>query len=178
MKNLTHDQLIELAPKDRPFQIEVENGNIMWAYITSSYNLWTINDSYGYNFWQTEYKGTFTLIDEYRNIYEKPEALKVGQKVRIYVHYKWYGEDKEFYGELGKINQVWDTASGISYTVELKDTSELFPHYCVQPVEEEEEKEDNDLTVKLLINDLEELLRDIDKNNYNFLQEIINKYKK
>ena len=175
MKNLTYNQLIELAPKDRPFQIETDTLYPVWAYITDNDDLYTIFQEYTRGFWKDEYKGTFTLIDPR---YQKPEALKVGQKVRIYVHYKWYGEDKEFYGELGKINQVWDTASGISYTVELKDTSELFPHYCVQPVEEEEEKEDNDLTVKLLINDLEELLRDIDKNNYNFLQEIINKYKK
>jgi hypothetical protein len=99
MKDLTYDQLIELAPKDRPFQIEVESNpcgkggsQILWGYlyqdstdteldtgVSNQHNI----DGINYNtrcLWKTHYKGTFTLIDPR---YQKPEVLKVGQKVRI-----------------------------------------------------------------------------------------------
>ncbi len=166
MKNLTYDQLIELAPKDRPFQIEVENGNIMWAYITSSYNLWTINDSYGFNFWQTGYKGKFTLIDP---LYQKPEVLKVGQKVRIMESALELDDNISLdVNEVGTIQEVTDSKFGIYYLIALDSIADTYPHYCVMPVEEEEIQERPKLK-----NTLEQLDNLVSK-----AQDIISKYKK
>jgi hypothetical protein len=175
MKNLTYDQLIELAPKDRPFQIEVETPTSdisykisrEWAYITSNYNLWTINDSYGCNFWKTEYKGTFTLIDPR---YQKPEVLKVGQKVRIMESAKdvgeWIVDGAENLRNMAsletKIDEVWDNEIGVNYRI----GKYKLPHYCVMPVEEEEGIKFNSKytnSYKKLIEFKKELENELDK---------------
>jgi hypothetical protein len=105
MKNLTYDQLIELAPKDRPFQIEVNREDLtinkrfnliekslLWAFIDKNKqvntNLYSqTNVSGGLDYTETgsiapsdKSRKIFTLIDPR---YTKPEVLKVGQKVRI-----------------------------------------------------------------------------------------------
>lgn len=100
--NLTYEQLIELAPKDRPFQIEVESNpygegdkQVLWANIEYdnyygnylSTNLLKQNNINGVNYawlqdWESDYKDKFTLIDEYRNMYEKPELLNRVEKLQ------------------------------------------------------------------------------------------------
>jgi hypothetical protein len=158
MKNLTYDQLIELAPKDRPFQIEVESNplgkgskQLLWGYLyqdstdteldTCISNQQNIDGIIYSNrcLWKTHYKGTFTLIDPR---YQKPEVLKVGQKVRIMesarecVAYEaWDDSCKDCVNTTDIINTVLDTQYGVSYRF---NNGYTFPHYCVMPVEEEE----------------------------------------
>lgn len=177
MKNLTYDQLIELAPKDRPFQIEVEMSSgitygkkTYWAYITSSYNLWTINDNCGYNFWQTEYTGIFTLIDPR---YQKPEEIKLGTKVEILESARDIDEGFEqetYICKIGRINIIQNDYRGLWYGIVFDDSNHWigFPHYCVMPVEEEEVQE---------IPELENTLEQLD-NLVSKAQNIISKYKK
>lgn len=161
--NLTYEQLIELAPKDRPFQIEVESNvygeksrTILWANIfkdqldTSMVNQDDISEVRfdWFNFvWKENYKGTFTLIDEYRNMYEKPEVLEVGTEIEILEsardvdyyrtsHFDLLEEITKQIGELNIINRVGDDDYGIYYETKK---GYRFPHYCVRPVEKEEE---------------------------------------
>jgi hypothetical protein len=150
MKNLTYDQLIELAPKDRPFQIEVPQRlnygeTKLWAYIADN-SLWTIFEEYSRGFWKDTYKGTFTLIDPR---YQKPEVLKVGQKVKIMEsarecgdYDEWAEGHKKMVGETYKIDDIKDDAGGVYYFIgDCPSGSPYlfkFPHYCVMPVEEEE----------------------------------------
>jgi hypothetical protein len=138
MKNLTYDQLIELAPKDRPFQIETDTLYPVWAYITDNDDLCTIFQEYTRGFWKTKYKGTFTLIDPR---YQKPEVLKVGQKVRIMESARDIGEYGDMIGKIMTIHNVRSDMYGVYYLVKFvdKDMDVIFPHYCVMPVEEEEE---------------------------------------
>lgn len=158
--NLTYEQLIKLAPKDRPFQIEVEFSSgisygkkILWAYITNG-DLWTIFEEYTRRFWKTG-KFKFTLIDEYRNMYEKPEVLEVGTEVEILEsardvdyyrtsHFDLLEEITKQIGELNIINRVGDDDYGIYYETKK---GYRFPHYCVRPVEKVEEKEEEIITV-------------------------------
>ncbi len=172
MKNLTYDQLIELAPKDRPFQIEVGDENskeweIIWAYI--SYNkLYTPYNGFTDSFWKIDYKGTFTFIDPR---YTKPEVLKVGQKVRILESARECGDytpaDELEIGTIQEIKGVKDNLYGVSYV--LEDNG--FPHYCVMPVEEEEEEQSCIPTpFDDMIEEVEELFLKA--------QEIVDKYKK
>jgi hypothetical protein len=173
MKNLTYDQLIELAPKDRPFQIKIDvwisnNGNdgkkVLWAYIIYK-DLWIIFEEYIRGFWKDEYKGTFTLIDPR---YQKPEVLKVGQKVRIMESARECGDyetrDELVIGKVQTIRNVRDGREGIQYGFDYHS----FPHYCVMPVEEEEVQE---------IPELENTLEQLD-NLVSKAQDIISKYKK
>jgi hypothetical protein len=148
--NLTYEQLIELAPKDRPFQIEVESdawGNgwakILWASILDDKLDTTIcnqRDIEGYEYgvfyaWELEYKGTFNLIDEYRNMYEKPEVLEVGTEVEIMKS----GANRRYVATWENIiDEVRDDDYGIYYLI----NGNTFPHYCVRPVEKVEEKEE------------------------------------
>jgi hypothetical protein len=190
MKNLTYSQLIELAPKDRPFQIEVESNpygyglhQTLWAYIDegelSTETTTKTIDGVAYFWhldWKYSYKGTFTLIDPR---YTKPEVLKAGQKVRImesvrnikkflYCKNGYCNEVKpkiEMVGEIYKIRAVYDNCEGVSYICE---NGLVFPHYCVQPVEEEEIQE---------IPELENTLEQLD-NLVSKAQDIISKYKK
>jgi hypothetical protein len=190
MKNLTYDQLIELAPKDRPFQIEVEGnpyGKIgkqqLWAFIdiddneivlnTYMFNQEDINNTdYAATWdWRGQYTGTFTLIDPR---YQKPEVLKVGQKVRIMEsakdvgYYRASKNSKEITNQIGELNiidRVLDDDYGIYYETKK---GYRFPHYCVQPVEEEEVQE---------IPELENTLEQLD-NLVSKAQDIISKYKK
>jgi hypothetical protein len=141
MKNLTYEQLIELAPKDRPFQIETESGPngynesiITWARINPSKEE-ELETWYGFDWlWKHTYKGTFTLIDPR---YQRPEVLKAGQKVRII-------EDNEI-TNTGTIYWVYDNLhKGLCYDVEIDNKQHIitkFPHYCVMPVEKEETPE-------------------------------------
>jgi hypothetical protein len=166
--NLTYNELIELAPKDRPFQIEVESdawGNgwakILWASILDDKLDTTIcnqRDIEGYEYgvfypWELEYKGTFNLIDEYRNMYEKPEVLEEGTEVEILESSRDCGiydeEDEEYIGKVGKIVTVEDLGRGLCYKVQFnhKLFYPYFPHYCVRPVEKVEEKEEDTITV-------------------------------
>jgi hypothetical protein len=143
MKNLTYDQLIELAPKDRPFQVEIEMSSGItygkrkkWAVIYSG-NLDTCFEANSFYFWKNDYTGTFTLIDP---LYQKPEVLKVGQKVRIMESARECGDyetrDELVIGKVQTIRNVRDGREGIQYGFDYHS----FPHYCVMPVEEEEEE--------------------------------------
>jgi hypothetical protein len=195
MKDLTYDQLIKLAPKDRPFQIEVESNpfgeggsQILWGYLyqdstdteldTGISNQQNI-DGINYNnrcLWKTKYKGTFTLIDPR---YQKPEEIKLGTEVEILESARDIEEGFEqetYICKIGRINIIQNDYRGLWYGIVFDDSNHWigFPHYCVRPVEEEED----DLTVKLLINDLEELLYEVDNNTHNELKDIISKYKK
>lgn len=183
MKDLTYDQLIELAPKDRPFQIEVESnpfGNygkkILWANMDMNNNLETFIGVNGLEYsyrtdWKDDYTGTFTLIDPR---YQKPEVLKVGQKVRIMEsakdvgYYRASKNSKEITNQIGELNiidRVLDDDYGIYYETKK---GYRFPHYCVMPVEEEEIQK-----IPELKNTLEQL------DNLVFIaQELISKYKK
>ena len=161
--NLTYEELIELAPKDRPFQIEVESNpfnkgkkQVLWAYIDTG-ELETcgmlqdqINDvdyeGFG-NEWGNIYKGTFTLIDEYRNMYEKPEVLKVGTEVEILESAKEIGEgykQETYIGKIGRIQLIQDDYTGLCYGVFFDESNRLigFPHCCVRPVEKVEQEEE------------------------------------
>jgi hypothetical protein len=156
MKNLTYSQLIELAPKDRPFQIAVESNpygyglhQTLWAYIDegelSTETTTKTIDGVAYFWhldWKYSYKGTFTLIDPR---YQKPEVLKVGQKVRIMESAKdigeWIVDGAENLRNMAsletQIDEVWDNETGVKYRI----GQYILPHYCVMPVEEEEEIE-------------------------------------
>ena len=156
--NLTYNELIELAPKDRPFQIEVESdawGNgwakILWASILDDKLDTTIcnqRDIEGYEYgvfypWELEYKGTFTLIDEYRNMYEKPELLEVGTEVEILKS----GANRRF---LATWENIIDEVRYDDYGIYYLINGYSFPHYCVRPVEKVEkveEKEEEIITV-------------------------------
>jgi hypothetical protein len=178
MKNLTYDQLIELAPKDRPFQIEIEMSSgitsgkrKLWAVIYNG-NLDTCFEANSFHFWQIGYKGTFTLIDPR---YQKPEVLKAGQKVRIMEsardvgYYRASKNSKEITNQIGELNiidRVRDDDYGIYYET-LKGYR--FPHYCVMPVEDDEEVQE----IPALENTLEQLDNLVSK-----AQELISKYKK
>ena len=161
MKDLTYDQLIELAPKDRPFQIETVTLYPVWAYITDNDDLCTIFQEYTKGFWKDEYTGTFTLIDLR---YTKPEVLKVGQKVKII-------RNNEI-TNTGTIYWVCDDKhKGLCYDVEINSEQHIIttiPHYCVMPVEEEKVQE---------IPELENTLEQLD-NLVSKAQDIITKYKK
>jgi hypothetical protein len=154
MKNLTYDQLIELAPKDRPFQIEVETPtpdipykiSREWAYIDGNNYMYTLYDRCLYSWWKHTYKSTFTLIDP---LYQKPEVLKVGQKVRIMEsarecgdYNEWSDEHKAMIGNVFTIDFLQDESTCIYYEfytdIPYKGASHCFPHYCVMPVREEE----------------------------------------
>jgi hypothetical protein len=159
--NLTYKQLTELAPKDRPFQIEVEsNANneggkqILWA------NIWKYNldtcllkqndidnieyDSLG-SLWRNKYTGKFNLIDEYRNMYEKPEVLEEGTEVEILKSIlDTLGENEDLpVGRISTIDKVVENNHGLKYRIETW----YVPHYCVRPVEKVEEKEEEIITV-------------------------------
>ena len=148
--NLTYEQLIELAPKDRPFQVEVglEYKQISWAYINTDFMCMLLDISVPDYYWQNNYTGTFTLIDEYRNMYEKPEVLEVGTKVEILESVKDVGyyrtsqnieEITDQIGTLNIIDEVRDDDYGIYYETKK---GYRFPHYCVRPVERVEEKKE------------------------------------
>jgi hypothetical protein len=169
--NLTYEEVIELAPKDRPFQIEVIFSAVSkfpisyWANMFNSKKLKTfwLED---FN-WEEKYKGTFTLIDEYRNMYKKPEVLEVGTEVEIL-------EDEKVV-ETGKIYWVYRFDSGIEglhYDVELNNENNVgtFPHYCVRPVEKVEEKVEEMPEIEDTINQLDNLFTQV--------QDIISNYKK
>jgi hypothetical protein len=183
MKDLTYDQLIELAPKDRPFQIEVvDTKDKIWVFCDKTtelkydknnsmqkYKSYKIYDKYGNEI--KSYAVKFTLIDPK---YQKPEVLKVGQKVRILEsardveYYKTSKHIKEITDQIGELNiidRVLDDDYGIYYETKK---GYRFPHYCVQPVEEEEVQE---------IPELENTLEQLD-NLVSKAQDIINKYKK
>ena len=163
MKNLTYEQLIELAPKDRPFQIEINREDLtinkrfniiekslLWAFIDKNKqvntNLYSqTNVSGGLDYTETgsiapsdKSRKIFTLIDPQ---YQKPEVLKAGQKVRIMESLKdcadyedWSEQCKNTTGEIKTIGSVYDTTDGVSYGIE----GYVYPHYCVMPVEKEE----------------------------------------
>jgi hypothetical protein len=175
--NLTYEELIELAPKDRPFQIEYitqENTKeILWAIIVDGklkniLGLWDID-------WKKEYKSTFTLIDEYRNMYEKPEVLEVGTEVEILEsarecrsYLSWKHKQKSMIGEIGEVTSSYDKDDGIAYWVENNNDIYFFPHYCVRPVEKVEEKD---------IPEFEDTIIQLE-NLVTQAQDIIDKYKK
>lgn len=147
--NLTYEELIELAPKDRPFQIGFETTKAeyrVWGFITNNkdypFTISTFSNNAWNDIFNAEYKGIFTLIDEYRNIYEKPEVLKVGTEVEILENARECGnyEDRDeiVIGKIIPIMSVMDNRGGIYYGFD----AHCFPHYCVRPVEKLEEKEE------------------------------------
>jgi hypothetical protein len=147
--NLTYNELIELAPKDRPFQIEVIFSAVSefpisyWANMFNGKKLKTfwLED---FN-WELEYKGTFTFIDEYRNMYEKPEVLEVGTEVEILKSIlDTLGENEDLpVGRISTIDKVVENNHGLKYRIETWNV----PHYCVRPVEKVEEKKEEIITV-------------------------------
>jgi hypothetical protein len=159
MKNLTYDQLIELAPKDRPFQIEVDN-RTYWACIKNN-SLYSV-----FNYISIFTDSKFTLIDPK---YQKPEVLKVGQKVRIMESARDIGEYGDMIGKIMTIHNVRSDMYGVYYLVNFvdKDMDVIFPYYCVQPVEEEEVQE-----IPELGDTLEQLY-----NLVSIAQNLISKYK-
>ena len=173
--NLTYEQLIELAPKDRPFQIEVITNSFgdtekYWAYTYNVNDLWTISNKNGSVYWKDKYTGTFTLIDEYRNMYEKPEVLEAGTEVEILESVlDTLGENEDLpVGRVSTIEKVVENNHGLKYRIETW----YVPHYCVRPVEKVEEKEE----VKR-IPGFEDTINQLD-NLFTQVQDIINKYKK
>ena len=176
--NLTYEQLIELAPKDRPFQVEVENGDIYWCWTKEDKLLICFMDNNVF-YLEDIYKGTFTLIDEYRNIYEKPEVLEVGTEVEILESARecgdydgWNHEQKNMIGKIGKVISFYDKNDGIVYWVKNGNYAYYFPHYCVRPVEKVEEKEE----IKG-IPEFEDTISQLN-NLFTQAQDIISKYKK
>ena len=172
--NLTYKQLIELAPKDKPFQIEVESNakneggkQMLWGNIFKGQldtclleqdDMNNIRYDYFDYQWRDKYKGTFTLIDEYRNMYEKPEVLEIGTEVEILESARncgeyddWSESNKEMIGKIFKIDFVQDDSTNIYYEfytdIPYKGASHCFPHYCVRPIEKVEEKEEEIITV-------------------------------
>jgi len=176
MKNLTYDQLIELAPQDRPFEVMFNLPKVeyrVWAIIdyNKDYPL-SINTFRGSAYddvFNSTYKGTFTLIDPR---YQKPEVLKVGQKVMIMESVRecedYMAIDVKFIGKEGVVKLCIDSSIGLYYLVDLPETSFNLPHYCVMPVEEKEVQE-----IPELDNTLEQLDNLVSK-----AQDIISKYKK
>lgn len=181
MKNLTYDQLIELAPKDRPFQIEIDDTkDKIWVFCDKTtelkydknnsmqkYKSYKIYDKYGNEIKSDAVK--FTLIDPK---YQKPEVLKVGQKVRIMESARECG-DFRGWGDMvedmiGKTFEIEDRDDGVSGVNYLINGLYTVPHYCVMPVEEEEVQE---------IPELENTLEQLD-NLVSKAQDIISKYKK
>jgi len=141
MKDLTYDQLIELAPKDRPFQIDFNNGNTMWVCIINRRFLQSCFDQEdGTRIIRFKDKNAkFTLIDPR---YQKPEVLKVGQKVRIMKsarkcgnYEEWGKEFSDLIGTIDIIEDVYDNPNGVYYYLQKM---RYMPSYCVMPVEEEE----------------------------------------
>lgn len=157
--NLTYEQLIELAPKDRPFQVEVESNakneggkQMLWGNIFKGQldtclleqdDMNNIRYDYFDYQWRDKYKGTFTLIDEYRNMYEKPEVLEVGTEVEILESSRGIANYSEDALKNGLIQAFDDCAWGLYYKI----NNHHFPHYCVRPVEKVEEKEEEIITV-------------------------------
>jgi hypothetical protein len=169
MKNLTYDQLIELAPKDRPFQILLDNNDIEWCWIEEN-ELYTCFEATNSEYWKNSYKGTFTLIDPR---YQKPEELELGAEVEILESARDIDEgfEQETYIEkIGKINIIQNDYRGLWYGIVFDDSNHWigFPHYCVMPVGEEEVQE---------IPELENTLEQLD-NLVSKAQDIISKYKK
>ena len=200
MKDLTYDQLIELAPKKGNFEIIVDSnpknkggrkkllayicddGKTLNTYFTDP-NQINIDGIRYVGDWEVDYKGTFTLVtpidikEENPFIdprYQKPEVLKVGQKVRIMEsardvgYYRTSKNSKEITNQIGELNiidRVLDDDYGIYYETKK---GYRFPHYCVMPVEEDKVQE-----VPELENTLEQLDNLISK-----AQDIISKYKK
>lgn len=180
MKDLTYGQLIELAPKDRPFQIEVEfidianpiprrDKIIYWAfYDVKRTEPFVVMDCY--RLFKEDYtKQRYTLIDPQ---YQKPEVLKAGQKVRIMESVKdidnysnWLKFYKNSIGKIDTIECVNDGVHGVYYNLTKFGA---IPHYCVMPVEEDEVQE---------IPELENTLEQLD-NLVSKAQDIISKYKK
>jgi hypothetical protein len=181
MKNLTYEQLIELAPKDRPFQIKIDDTkDKIWVFCDKTtelkydknnsmqkYKSYKIYDKYNNEI--KSYKAKFTLIDPK---YQKPEVLKVGQKVRIMesarecgAYEGWVDDCKGCVGTTDTIIEVTDKQCGIYYRFK---NSYTFPHYCVMPVEDDEVQE---------IPELENTLEQLD-NLVSKAQDIISKYKK
>jgi hypothetical protein len=173
MKNLTYNELIELAPKDRPFQIEFEGNpceeggsKILWVFIDNDND---IKDMFSAYYFGQQYKGTFTLIDPR---YTKPEVLEVGQKVRIMEsareceeYNEWSDEHKAMIGNVFTIDFLQDESTCIYYefytNIPYKGASHCFPHYCVMPVEEEETPE---RTIEDILSELSDTDKEIIKS--------------
>lgn len=158
--NLTYEELIELAPKDRPFQIEVEfidiahpipriDKIISWAmYDIKRTAPFVVQDDY--RLFNEDYtKKRYTLIDEYRNMYEKPEVLEVGTEVEILESINNCGDYRQSHeiniGKIGQICYIHDNDFGVNYDIDFQAEDKLvftYPHYCVRPVERVEEKKE------------------------------------
>jgi hypothetical protein len=165
MKNLTYEQLIGLAPKDRPFQIEV-NKKIYWAIIDSNEILKPL-----YTKEPILISETITLIDPR---YQKPEEIKLGTEVEILESARDIDEGFEqetYICKIGKINIIQNDYRGLWYGIVFDDSNHWigFPHYCVRPVEKVEEVQE--------IPELENTLEQLD-NLVSKAQELISKYKK
>ncbi len=180
--NLTYEQLIKLAPKNKPFQIEVEDEwgikGKLWVHIIGSRLACFFMEKVD---WKKKYN-KFTLIDEYRNMYSKPDLLEVGTEVEILEsardcgeYDEWSESHKEMIGEVFRIDFVQDDSNNIYYEfytdIPYKGASHCFPHYCVRPVEKVEEEDES--IVPDFDNIIEKLNDLCDK-----AQDIINKYKK
>lgn len=145
--NLTYEELIELAPKDRPFQIGFETTKAeykVWGFITNNkdypFTISTFSNNAWNDIFNAEYKGTFTLIDEYRNMYEKPDVLKVGTEVEILESIKdALGEIENLpVGGIAIIEKIVENNHGLKYRI----NTWYVPHYCVRPVEKVKENKE------------------------------------
>jgi hypothetical protein len=113
--------------------------------------------------WKAHYKGKFTLIDPR---YQKPEVLKVGQKVRIMESARELGDFSQY--DFGYIKDAFDDENGVSYYIDMDGGIVNLPHYAVMPVEEEEEIQE----IPELEGTIDQLSTLIEK-----AQEIVDKYK-
>jgi hypothetical protein len=183
MKNLTYDQLIKLAPKDRPFQIKiVDTKDKIWVFCDKTtelkydknnsmqkYKSYKIYDKYGNEIKSDAVK--FTFIDP---LYQKPEEIKLGTKVEILESARDIDEGFEqetYICKIGRINIIQNDYRGLWYGIVFDDSNHWigFPHYCVRPVEKVEEAQE--------IPELENTLEQLDNLVFK-AQDIISKYKK
>lgn len=178
----THNELVQAAPKDRPFQVWVDSNpygdgskKLLWANIdgrdllcTFFYNQSDINgvDYEGLTPWRDDYTGTFTLVDPFEEIkYQKPQVLPVGTKVEILESarecgdYEYWDQDKkDMIGNHYTIIYVHDHSEGLFYETDTY----TFPHYCVRPVTEKERT-------------LEDVLAGLSDQDKEIISKVINK---
>lgn len=158
--NLTYSELLEICPRDRPFQIRVQSNpygkggeQVLWAecYNWKNFNTDLVNQGSidGVNYacwlnWESHYKGTFDLIDPFADQqFKKPEVYQAGDYVEVLENTRecggfegWASEVKEMVGGIFEIIGVTDSSKGVIYALGVGYS---FPHYCVKKVEKPEE---------------------------------------
>jgi hypothetical protein len=120
--------------------------------------------------WHTRYTGTFQLdTTPFQNI--KPEIYKIGDTVEVLEVVKdcwgfsnWPDAKKELVGKKHKIKLVYDTYTGIYYSLSISlNHNYVFPHYAVRKVvdfaelEPKAEVEKKTVTLELTDEQLEKI---------------------